>query len=310
MSVHLFRDPWLKAVALALAVMLWMAVSGEPVVERGLEVPLQFENVPEGLMVLGDHTNAVSVRVHGPSSALDRLGVGSVVARLDLTGETPGSKLYDLYSDRVEVPPGVEVTRVVPATVAFTLERTGTIGIVPIVPNIEDLPPDGLTVGQIVVVPPQVEVIGPETRVLGLREAMTEPVSVAAAMHTVVADVTVGVADPTIRLMTPLVARVTVEIVPAPVEQTIHDVPVVIRDPVGATHVEVAPARVSVTVRGPATSVKDLNIQSVTAFVDARVLAELPRRRYNLPIAVESITGLRIVQIEPPSVAIELGSRR
>ena len=44
-------DLGLKLLALALAIGLWITVAGEPVVERGLEVPLGFENIPDALQV-------------------------------------------------------------------------------------------------------------------------------------------------------------------------------------------------------------------------------------------------------------------
>ena len=306
MSYHLFRDPWLKAGALVLAVLLWMVVSGEPVVERGLDVPLEFENVPPGLAVLGNETDSVRVRVRGLASALARLSPGTVVARLDLSGEQPGSKLYDVFADGIAAPPGVEVTSVTPATVVLTLERTGIIRMMPIVPDIEGVPPKGLADGRITAVPLVVDVVGPQSGASGLREALTEPVSVAEATEHVVARVAVGVADPTLLLTEPLSADVTVEIVSAPVERTIQDIPVIARDIGGATGVRVVPDRIAITVRGSKDAIQSLSARSVAASVDVSFLAELPRRRYNLPVVVELSPDVRVVHIEPPSVQVAL----
>ena len=44
MNYHPFRNLGLKLLALGMAVLLWLSVAGEPVVERGLQVPLGFEN--------------------------------------------------------------------------------------------------------------------------------------------------------------------------------------------------------------------------------------------------------------------------
>ena len=52
-AYHPFRDMWFKVVSVVLAVLLWVTVTGEPVVERGLEIPLEFENVPVGLEIFG-----------------------------------------------------------------------------------------------------------------------------------------------------------------------------------------------------------------------------------------------------------------
>ena len=102
-----------------------------------------------------------------------------MAAVLDLGEERPGRRLFDMFTGRVEVPSGIEITRVVPATIALVLEREGTPRMVPIVPDIEGEPAYGMIVGRIRTDPATVEVVGPETPLAELREAFTEPVSVA-----------------------------------------------------------------------------------------------------------------------------------
>ncbi len=304
MAYHPFRDFWLKAVAVTLAVMLWLSVGGEPVVERGLDVPLEFENIPVGLKIVDDPPNTVRVRVRGSSSVVSRLETGEVVAVLDLVDERAGQRLFDMFADRVVVPPGVEVSNVVPATVTLTLEAAGRARTVPVVPNIEGTPAEGLVVGRITTIPATVDVIGPETRLSTLREALTEPVSIEGATVSLVADVTVGVAEETLRLVEPLSARVEVEIVPAPVERTIHDVPLSWRDPAGSRGASMELDRVDVGVRGSRESMREVDPDAVQAFIDLTVLAGRRAGRYNLPVAVESIDGLSVTHIDPPSVQI------
>ena len=306
MAYHPFRDFWLKAVAVTLAVMLWLSVGDEPVVERGLDVPLEFENIPVGLRIVDDPPNTVRVRVRGSSSVVSRLEAGEVVAVLDLVDERAGQRLFDMFADRVVVPPGVEVSNVVPATVTLTLEAAGRARTVPVVPNIEGTPADGLVVGRITTIPATVDVVGPENRLSTLREALTEPISIEGASVSLVADVTVGVAEQTLRLVEPLSARVEVEIVPAPVERTIHDVSLSWRDSSDSRRASMEPDRVDVGVRGSRESMREVDPDAVQAFIDLTVLAGRPAGQYNLPVAVESIDGLRVTHIDPPSVQVVL----
>ena len=306
MAHHPFRDFWLKAVAVTLAVMLWLSVGDEPVVERGLDVPLEFENIPFGLRIVDDPPNTVRVRVRGSSSVVSRLEAGEVVAVLDLVDERAGQRLFDMFADRVVVPPGVEVSNVVPATVTLTLEAAGRARTVPVVPNIEGTPADGLVVGRITTIPATVDVVGPENRLSTLREALTEPISIEGASVSLVADVTVGVAEQTLRLVEPLSARVEVEIVPAPVERTIHDVSLSWRDSSDSRRASMEPDRVDVGVRGSRESMREVDPDAVQAFIDLTVLAGRPAGQYNLPVAVESIDGLRVTHIDPPSVQVVL----
>jgi len=214
----LLRDLPLKLLALALAVGLWLIVAREPVVERHLEVPLGIQNVPAGFELV-EVPDAVAVRVRGASSNVSGLGPGDVMAILDLTGEHPGPRrFFDMLSaGRLQVPFGVEVTRVVPPTVAIALERTGSPRAVPIVPAIEGEPADGFVVATISTVPPRVEVVGPERRLARLAEALTEPISVAGASQRVRATVAVAIEDPLLRLVGSRSAEVTVDIRPGPV---------------------------------------------------------------------------------------------
>ena len=304
MAYRPFNDFWLKGAAVALAVMLWLSVGAEPVVERGLDVPLEFENVPDGLEIVDDPPNTVRVQVRGSSSVVSRLDGGEVVAVIDLRDERAGQRLFDMFAQRVVVPPGVEVINVVPGALTLTLERAGPARSVTVVPNIEGAPADGFTVGRITTTPATVDVVGPEIRLSTLREALTETVSIAGATATLVADVTVGVADPTLRLVVPSTARVEVEIVPAPVERTIHDVPLNRRDSAGSQRASVQPDHVNVGVRGSRESMNDVDTDSVQPFIDLTVLAGQPAGRYNLPVSVETTDSLRVTHIDPPKVLI------
>ena len=303
MAYRPFRDLGLKAVAVAVATLLWLSVAGEPVVERGLEVPLEFENVPIALEIAGSPPDTVHVRVRGSSGIVSRLEPGDVIAVLDLSDERPGRRLFDLFGGQVHTPSGVEVTQVMPATVTVTLERAGSPRTVPIVPDIEGQPAEGFVVGRITTVPPTVDLIGPESRLQQLMEALTEPVSVEDAAVAFENTVTVGVADPRVRLTAPLSATVTVEILPAPLERTLHEVPVAARNLGDRRRAVFEPNQVTVSIRGPRDVVRGLDNTAVQAFVD---LADFRPGRYNLPVAVESGGELGVTHIDPPFVRITL----
>ena len=293
------RDLGLKLLAFALAVAFWIQVAGQPVVERGIDVPLGFENVPRLVHVGGDPPDTVSVRVRGASSIVSGLQPGDVVAAIDLAGERSGRRLFDMFAGRVRVPFGVEVVQVVPATIPVSLEPAGAPRVVRVVPDIEGRPADGFTIGGVTALPATFEVVGPVGRLAGLTEALTEPVSIAGATGRVQETVTVGVADPVVRLRTPGAAEVTVDIVPAPLERTLPAVPVRVEESRRA--VSLAPETVRVDVLGPRDRVQALDDAAVEAFVD---LAGLQPGRYDLPVTVESSPAVGVTQIDPSRVTV------
>ena len=118
------------------------------------------------------------------------------------------------------MPYGVEVVQVAPATLPIAFENSA-VRIVQVRPSVEGRPAPGYEVGAITTDPATVEVVGPESSLRGLDEAMTEPVSIANATRPVREVVTVGVADPSVRLRTPQTAAVTVQIVSGAATRTL-----------------------------------------------------------------------------------------
>src|SRR5258707_11800974 len=144
--------------------MLWMVVSGEETVERGLRVPLELQQVPAGLELLGDVPATVDVRVRGASGTLSRVSPGDVVADVDLRAARAGRRLFPLGTDQVRVPFGVEVVQVTPSAVAMAFEASATRD-VPVAPAVDGRPAPGYVVGPMSAEPKAVEVIGPESAV-------------------------------------------------------------------------------------------------------------------------------------------------
>ena len=304
MAYYPFRNLALKFLSISLAVLLWFTVSGEPtIVERGLRIPLEFQNIPDGLEIVGDTPDTVDVRVRGSSAILSRLEPGEVVAVLDLQTARPGSRLFDLVTEQIRAPFGVDVAQVAPATIPLDLERSGPPREVPVVPAVEGEPAPGYVVGEVSSEPATVLVVGPESRLQQLTEAMTEPVVVAGATAPVTAEVTVGVPDLALRLSVPRRAVVTVDVVPAPTERTLREVPVHVRNVSAQLAAQVVPPVVTVRVRGSRPEVQSLRSDSVDAFID---LAGLGSGSYNLTVQAEAQGQLGVVDVEPPVVQVTL----
>lgn len=123
MAIAPFRDFSLKLLAVVIAVLLWLSVTDERIIERGFQVPLEFENVPRALRIAGDSPDALRVRLRGPADAVGGVEPDDLAAVLDLSGRQPGRHAFDMLAGRVRTPPGVEVTSVVPETVELLLEQ-------------------------------------------------------------------------------------------------------------------------------------------------------------------------------------------
>ncbi|MGE3178387.1 MAG: YbbR-like domain-containing protein [Vicinamibacterales bacterium] len=304
------KAPWpfghlgLKAASVGLAVALWMAVAGESTVERGLRVPLELQQFPEGLELQGEPPALVDVRVRGTSGVLARVGPGEIVAVLDLHGARPGRRLFQLTPEQVNVPFGVEVIQVAPASVVLEFERTMTRRL-RIVPSVEGEPAPGYIVGEVITEPADVEVIGPESAVEAATEALSEPVSIAGATAPVQNDVTVGMLDSAIRVRNPRTTTVRVQIVPGPRERTFSDQPVRLRGLAGSLGARAVPSDVAVRIRGSREGVGQVRPSNVEAFVD---LTTLGPGVYMLPVRVETPAAAGVVSIEPATVQVTISN--
>jgi len=301
-----FRHIGLKLVSVAIAVLLWMVIAGEETVERGLRVPLELQQFPPGLELLGDVPTTADVRVRGVSGTLSRISPGDIVAVLDLRGARAGERLFHLTPEQVRAPFGVEVVQVTPPTVAVVFEKAASRN-VPIKPAIEGRPAAGYMVGKTTADPPTVEVVGPESAVRRVTDALTEPVSVAGAVRPVQETVTVGTLDPAVRVKTQRTVQVTVQIVPAPLEQTVRDRPVLLRNLAANLTATPIPSEVDVTLRGSREALARIQPDDATAYVD---LTDMGAGEYTVTVHADSSRDAGVARIEPAAIAVRITSAK
>ncbi len=209
---HWFTNNWLfKVFALVLAVMLWMTVASESSSEIGIEVPLEYRNIPSHLEITGDTTNSVEVRLRGSSNLIRDISPRDVSMTIDLGGMKAGERIISLTSRNVQVPVGAEVIRVNPSRVRLTLEPTVS-KIVPVVPTLQGQPASGFKVGKVLLNPNRVQVQGPQSRVNTLDFVPTGPIHIDGKQSDVVQSADVDVPDPQVRLQNPSTIEVRVEI--------------------------------------------------------------------------------------------------
>jgi len=297
-----FRHFGLKLLALATALLLWYVVSGEETVERGLRVPLELQQLPAGVELTGDVPTTVDVRVRGGSSTLSRVLAGDVVAVLDLRSARPGRRLFPLTADQVRVPFGVDVVQITPSAVAIVFEGTSSRQ-VPVVPAVDGRPAPGFVVGPMVAEPAIVEIAGPESAVKRATEVVTEPVSVSNARDRVRETVTLGVLDPSLRLKNARSAVVSVQILPAPMERTMRNRPVHLRNVPPNLTAAASPTSVDVTLRGSREVINRFEPDEAVAYVD---LAGLGAGQYQLTVHADAAHDAGVTRIEPTTVQIRI----
>lgn len=302
MAYNPFRNFWLKALSVAIAVMLWFLFGAQQVVERSLRAPLELQNTPDNLELVGETPATVDVRVRGTSSMLGQMSTGDIITVVDLTSARPGRRLFHLTPEQVRVPFGVEVTYVGPATMSLTFERS-MAKVVPVEPTLDGHPAPGFEIESVTTEPTDVEIVGPETAVRDMKQAITEPVLIEGATGSIRESVTIGTPNSAARLRVARNARVLVEIVPVRTERTLSRIPVRMQNLRSGLTARSAPSLVAVTARGAEDVLARLSVDDFEVFVD---LSGLGPGRYTLPVRLAEPPGVAVVRTEPAQVEINI----
>ncbi len=217
--IRIFRDifvrNWaLKLLAFFIALVLWLLLVPEDKVysEKTLVVPLETRNVPRDMELVEKPAATVDITVRAPNRLLNQISPSNIYARLDLERATPFQKDYPLNVSAIILPPGAEVVRIVPNQVSLRLEPAREIKLA-VYPLIIGQPAEGFRVAAIEVVPAQVLVRGPESKIRDRDRVTTTPVDVGGLSQPAVFDADLIMPKPELRAISALNrVKVTVRI--------------------------------------------------------------------------------------------------
>lgn len=178
MSVKLFENWLLKLISLAFAVVLWFFVMGESRMEVAHILPLEYENLPEGLTIANEVPSSAAVRISGPRALQMNLSPGDISLGVDLAGLQPGVTTFRRLEESLNLPSGLKVTRISPSYVDIKLDRVRDKS-VPVRVVLTGEPAPGLVVIGVKASPDKVIVSGAEGELKGVTEVVTEGVDLA-----------------------------------------------------------------------------------------------------------------------------------
>jgi YbbR domain-containing protein len=280
---------------------LWFVIAGKQTAERGVEVPVELRNVPRDLELTGDTVNTVDVRVRASPGLINSLDAATIRATIDLVGAQEGERIVQLAPDQIQAPQGFRVIKITPSLLTLKLERTMRKTI-PVRPRVIGRPAPGFEVGEIASDPAEVHVAGPRSRVQEIESAFTEPVSVEGADATATELVNVGLEDPLLRLEGGSRVRVTAVVREARETRLFEKLRVEAR----GRPARFSPPRVTVSVTGPASQVRELVPGDLQPYVTLPREGDVPAR---LPVAVEIApgrAGVSVLETRPAEVSVRV----
>lgn len=216
MPGFLLRNLGTKALALAIAILLWFVFSAqqrERISERNYRVPLSVANVPAGTLIASPLPLNVEVRLRGPFTALRQLDPDRVEAVIDLTDAPRGEKIYRLAPEDVNVPLEIEVIAIAPAEVRVALDASAEKSL-PIAARLMGKPAPGFELAGSSVEPRVARLVGPAMTLARMTAVETEPISLADRTASFSVPATVATDAPGVRVREGAVATVHVEVRP------------------------------------------------------------------------------------------------
>lgn len=287
----------LKALALIIAVGLWVA--GHRDIERSIEVPVEFRNIPGDLMVMDNRVDFVVLRITGPRTLVSTVDADEIKLSLDLNSAKPGTISYPLGGNSFSIPRGVAVARITPPVIHLRMEPVIKLTL-PVSVRISGKPAAGYRVAQTIVQPARVAVRGPAEDVRRLTAVETVPVDL---------NETRGVSKRLVRLATdgkpltflPDQVEVTVAIEEEEASRDFTQTEISAKDFKGVY--AVTPKSIFLRVSGPKSIVDKLQLNPTSVFV---ALEGLRIGDHNLPVQFDLPNGIKVVEHKPTRVRVKI----
>ena len=285
---RIFLEDWsLKLLSLAIAVVLWLLVTGqnEPVTAH-VNVQLNFIR-PQSLEISNDPPRTVDVMLTGSRNKLDDLTSLDLVATVDISDQRAGERVLRLADEaKIALPQGIKVDGYQPSAIPVHLEPILERQVV-VEPKLEGKPADGFEVYDLHLSKGTVLVRGPASRVNAIQKVMTESIFLAGHKENFTANLSLNILDPKVDLLDPVVSA-DVQIGEVRKEKSFSGVTVSTSQ--GG---KVQPATTSVTLSGATSLLDSLKAEDLKIVLDAGKSLE---PRLELPQALKGKVFLKSVQ--------------
>ena len=165
--------------AIAIALVLWGMARGSSSIERGYDIPVVIQDLPDRLVVTDLSADVVNIRVLGSQVALRGIDPTKLEYALAVGDAQPGPAVYEVDLTPVEgrLPRNVKIVSRSPASLEVKFEGRSRKS-VKVRPDVEGEPAAGFVLTAVEVEPPRVWLQGARGDVLRLSEVVTETIDV------------------------------------------------------------------------------------------------------------------------------------
>jgi YbbR domain-containing protein len=287
----------LKVLAVTIALGLWFA--GHRDVERAVEVPVEFRNIPSDLMVMDNRVDYVVLRLTGPRTLVSTLDAEDLKLGLDLHGARAGSVSYPLGSSSFNIPRGVTVARITPPVVHLRLEPV-VKRMLPVTVRFVNKPPLGQKVVETVVQPARVSVLGPAEEVRRLASVETVAIDLEDSRSAVKRKVRLAT-DGRPFSLSPDQVEITLTLGEEEISRTFNGINV---DAKGFTgEYTVSPRSVHLQLFGPKSIIEKLELGTDQVYLNLKGLAP---GEHSVPLSISLPPGVKVTEQKPQRFRVRI----
>lgn len=297
--------------SLFLAGVMWFTANYESDLEKNVEIPINYLNLPKELVISNRPylPNSAKLRIKGSRSQVSAVLKTNAAINIDLRGEKTGISTHRIRPESVSLPRNVRIVRISPREVVLDID-TILEKFVSVRPDIGQPGAGYRMEGEAQVKPSTARIRGPRKVIRGINEVVTSPVSIEREKSAFSVDVGLVSPDSRVEFGEYATVRVTVNIVEVEVEKIFRGLKVEIHNVPGQGTYAVEPETADIRFYGPRSQINSLHGEDIKIYADARSAKSLEEGketeaglRYSYPHSDK----IQVTEVTPKKVKIKRG---
>jgi len=306
----LTRELPFKALAMALALILWAWVQTQQIVPQRTRVQVKWE-FPEHLTWVEPAPKTLVVTIKGPQGLVRNVKKRTLRYDVDLADAEQGPVSIDFSSRAIKgIPEGVSVVQISPPGVEVQLDRRME-RVVRVIPANVGEPDPGYRIAKVTVAPMSARITGPRSVVRNISEIGTDVFDVSGLTGNKTYEVALAPKSRAVNGLSDEPFKVTVEVEPVIAAKTFSGVPIMARSEGWAT----VPSTAVVTLSGPAADMLELTADRIS--VQAHLPNPVPVGHpllvsfdpaapgQGLEVVHQGPKDIKVIKVDPDTVRLE-----
>ena len=259
---RIIKNIHLKLLSVTIACTIWFMITSQEVSRQKFEVPLEYLNMPEELIISGEQQETIDVWIKGTARLLKKITPGyNLIATVDLGNVIRGIRDLRITEDEIPLPfSRLSIFKISPSVITVNIEMVKR-KMVDVFPDFEGSVRDGYKL-EWNISPARIEIEGPESVVDRTFTAITDPILLEDRQGTITKRVNIRI-NPQLINLTAAEADINIRIAEEEIEADLEGV--ILQVVPGRYQYRLDPESISVTVEGPRSKILSLTPGAIRA---------------------------------------------